>query len=165
MRLSTEASGEAGQMDAGCCHFASADNLKTKMLIGHREGVVEEQLISEAVSSTAPSPSIAYQLITTPPRRRRSRQSSRWLCRVTPINDNHVFRPPSSRPRRAPLHGLPASLASRGLVFSLSVPSIFIRGAAAPLLSDPTIQDCRPGRISIKHPASQPRSSWVLLWL
>jgi hypothetical protein len=56
---------------------------------------------------------------------------ARWLCRVTPINDNHVFghhlatTPPW------------ASLASR-VMFSLSVPSIFIRGAASPLLADPT---------------------------
>ena len=75
-----------------------------------------------------------------------------WLCRVTPINDHHVFEPPSSRPWRPPLQppGPKASL-RLGSVFSLSTPSIFIRGAAAPLLAEPHQRCLFADRETIQH--------------
>jgi len=64
---------------------------------------------------------------------------ARWLCRVTPINDNHVFgHPPRDHGEHPSLSSPPLPLWRLGSLFSLSTPSIFIRGAAAPLLADPT---------------------------
>jgi hypothetical protein len=81
---------------------------KIATLSSHRESIVEGQLkfrgrlgrvpISQPILSTYHNPSLQAPI--TP--------KARWLCRVTPINDNHVGRPPSSRP---PLHK--PSLASR----------------------------------------------------
>ena len=44
MRLSTAASGEGSQVDAGCCHSVRENGCEIEMPSGRRESVVEGQL-------------------------------------------------------------------------------------------------------------------------
>jgi hypothetical protein len=118
-------------MDAGCCHSARAKGRKIETLRRHRESVVEGQLKFEAGSSESPSPSTPYQLSTTPHCRRRSPQKLGGFVGFPQSTTTTS----SATLLATTLHGL---LWRLGSLFSLSVPSVFIRGAAAPLLADPT---------------------------
>ncbi len=116
-------------LEAGGCHSGRAKGRKITTLRG---SIVQGQLKFEAGSAESPSPSISYQLITTPHCRRRSLPKlGGFVGLPQSTTTTSVDHPPHDHPSTNLLWHL-------GLRFSLSQPSIFIRGAVAPLIADPT---------------------------